>query len=629
MNRSFLQLYEQELRHVREVAADFAAEYPKIGGRLSLQKDLRDTCPDPFVERLLEGFAYLTARVQLKLESEFPTFTQGILETVFPDYLCPGPSCAITQLELDWTDKALLKAPKFPKGSQLNGLRPKEESTSCIFTTAQDVPMLPLEVAQAEYHFRNIGDLFLQRMEGLNMKEVKAALRIRLTLKGIEGQGLAKLETDTVCFYLHGEDRLPSSVLELLLTQSHGVILRDPTDHQYRRAQLLPPKFLRQAGFTEVEALLPINPLSFDGHRILKEYFLLPQRLLFLEISGIQKALVAMPGREIELIFPLKSRRDEISDFVKPELFRLNCTPVINLFRKRADRVPITRGHYEYQVIPDRTRTLDYEVYSVQSVIGYGKTSNEQKDFYPFYLHQDQAQPGATFYSVKRERRALSDQERRFGARSTYPGGEVSLSLVDSDSAPFSPELDQLATICLCTNRHLPLTFPAGIGQTDFIPENSAGIQSVRCLVNPTNPQPSFAEGRFAWRAISHLSLNYLSLLNRGDDGASALREMLRLYAPTPDTAKLIEGIVRIESKPALARSPGGGPVSFIRGIEIDLTLDELKYVGHGAFLFASAMEQFFARYVTLNSFTRLTFHTEQRGNIYTWPTRFGRVPIL
>lgn len=629
MNRGFLQLYEQELRHIRERAAEFAAEYPKIAARLSLNRDLRDTCPDPFVERLLEGFAYLTARVQWKLEAEFPRFTQGILETVYPDYLAPGPSSAIVTFEPEWSDKALLDGVQVPRGSSLQALKPREESTACTFTTAHTVTLLPLDVSQAEYHTRTLPDLFLQRVPNLNPRNVRAAIRIRLSLKGVEGMSLAKLAVDSLDFFLHGEDRLPAAVLELILTRSHGVLVHEPGDAAHRRTTFLPRTNIRHKGFGDDEAMLPQSPRTFEGHRILREYFLLPQRLLFLEITGLQQAVQAIPGREFELIFPLSERQDDVADFVKPDLFRLYSTPAVNLFHRRADRVPLTQTHSEYQVIVDRTRMLDYEIYSIERVTGYGKTSNEQQEFYPFYLQQDRARSAPAFYTVRRERRALSERERRFGAHSSYPGSEVFLSLVDAGCAPFRPEMEQLGVACLCTNRHLPLTMPVGLGSTDFIPANAACVSSVRCLVRPTPPQASFAEGRFAWRTISHLSLNHLSLLDRGEDGASALREILRLYAPNTDAQRLVDGLLRVSSKPGLARSPGAGPVSFVRGIDIDLTLDELKYAGQGVFLFAAALEQFLARCVSINAFTRLTLRTEQRGELHTWPPRTGRIPLL
>jgi type VI secretion system protein ImpG len=626
MNRPFLQIYNEELRHIREVAGDFAAAYPKIASRLSIDRESRDTCPDPFVERLLEGFAYLTSRAQLKLEAEFPRFTQGILETVYPDYLAPSPSAAIVRLEPKWEDKSLLDGLKVARGSLMSSLKLKDEATVCRFTTAHEVTLFPLEVTAANYLTRNIGELNLPP----EFKMARAGLRLRLRLRTAGPEAiLSKLNCDRLPFYLHGEDHLPATVMEEIMARGMGVIIREAGDNLHRRSTFLKMDSVRQAGFEENEAMLPPNPRSFEGHRLLKEHFILPQRALFVEFSGLKPALDRFAGKEFEIIVPLRERKDDITDFVVPSLFQLFCTPAINLFRRRTERAPISQSVHEFQLIVDRTRIFDYEIYSVEKVTGYGRTSSEEQPFFPFYLHQNHRTNAAAFYTCHRVPRALSESERRFGQRSTYPGSEVHVSLVDPDNAPFSPDLEQLSADCWVTNRHLPLDLAIGAGSTDFQAESHMPVVSIRCLAGPTPPRPSVAEGRFAWRAINHLSLNYLSLVSHGENGAEALRELLHLYVVDPHTRAQIDGIRKVSSRPGFARSPGAGPVTFIRGIEVDLTLEDDRFAGSGVYLFASAVEQFLARYVALNAFTRLTLHTEQRGEIMKWPIRTGRIPLL
>jgi type VI secretion system protein ImpG len=153
----------------------------------------------------------------------------------------------------------------------------------------------------------------------------------------------------------------------------------------------------------------------------------------------------------------------------------------------------------------------------------------------------------------------------------------------------------------------------------------------VRCLVGPTSPRPSFAEGRHAWRAISLLSLNYLSLVeDKTSSGILALRELLRLYTSfNVSSQRMLDGLVSVGSRPSLARSPGGGPVVFVRGMDVNLTLDEDRFAGSGVFTLASVLEQFISRYVTLNNYTRLKLSTVQRKEVMTWPPRLGRIPPL
>lgn len=630
MNRTFLELYEIELRHIREHAGEFAAAYPKIAARLALDKESRDTCPDPFVERLLEGFAYLAARVQMKLEAEFPRFTQGILETVYPDYMAPWPSAAIARFEPNYNDKALLTGSSVPRGAILNSLRVKDETTTCTFTTAHPLRLLPFLIAPgkqgAEYLTRNVGELQITRF----CADARAALRVRLVLQGPDDVVLSQVESDRLVFYVHGENQLPATVLESLFSYAQGVLLTTPSSSRHKDATWLPRTALEHVGFAEDEAILPHSPRSFEGHRILREHFLLPQRNQFFAIHGIRAALAKLAGRELEVIIPLAERQDGLEGFVTGDLFQLNCAPVVNLFRKRLDRIPILPGHTEYQAIAERLRIMDFEIHTILDVMGYGRTSTDKQAFHPFYLQPAHSVAPVGFYAVNRLPRTLSENEQHHGARSTYVGSEVFLSLVDPQASPFSPKLEQLAVTALCTNRHLPLTMPKGLGDTDFIPEEHMPVKSIRCLVGPTSPRPSFAEGRQAWRAISLLSLNYLSLVdNQTVTGVLALRELLRLYTYGNATSqRMLDGIVAVESRPALARSPGGGPVVFVRGIDVDLTLDEDRFAGAGVFPLASVVEQFLARYVTLNNYTRLKLKTVQRKEVLTWPPRLGRIPI-
>lgn len=624
MNRAFLELYNEELRHIRERAAEFAIAYPKIAGRLAIDPEARDACPDPFVERLLEGFAFLSARVQLKLEAEFPRFTQGILETVFPDYMAPWPSATIVRFEPKWSDPSLLEGALVPRKAALDSLRLKDEPTTCRFTTAHEVRLYPFEVSEAVYHTRNLAEL---KLNSLGVA-CRAALRIRLKMRGPDDQTLDKVLCDRLPFYLHGEDHLPATVLEEIMARGMGVIVREAGDHNHKRSTRLGSDALEHAGFAEDEAMLPFSPRSFQGHRILREHFLLPQRNLFVALKGLRAAIAKLNGRAFDLIIPLSERREALENFVTPGLFQLYCTPAVNLFHRRSDRVPLGPGFTEYQVVIDRNRTLDYEVYAITDVVGYGKESSDQIPFHPFYLQPAHAPNLGGFYSVNRLPRTLSEKEKKFGAKSSYPGSEVFLSLVDPHAAPFSPNLAQLGVQAWCTNRHLPISMPVGLSDTDFQPEQHLASGSIRCLVRPTTPMPSFAEGRHAWRAISHLSLNYLSMVEKGEDGAEAMRELLRLYMVGRASQAVVDGVHGIKSKPALVRSPGGGPVVFIRGLDVELTLDEDRYAGQGIFPFAAAIEQFLARHVSINGFTRLSLRTAQRREVMTWPPRVGRIPI-
>ena len=207
------------------------------------------------------------------------------------------------------------------------------------------------------------------------------------------------------------------------------------------------------------------------------------------------------------------------------------CSPAINLFSKQLDRINLSNRFSEFHVVADHNRPMDFEIFELENVTGYGAEPGQEQEFRPFYLAKDTDLNQGAFFTTNRVPRVLTAKEKQFGRRSTYAGTEVYLSLVDAACAPYRPDLRQLGIKALCTNRHLPIQMAVGVGRTDFNLDISAPVTAVRCLAGPTVPYPSQAEGRYSWRLISHLALNYLSIIDsKADGGASGLREILKLY---------------------------------------------------------------------------------------------------
>jgi type VI secretion system protein ImpG len=479
------------------------------------------------------------------------------------------------------------------------------------------------EITAAEYLTTAVGGLNLgTRIPGQHA--VQAAVRLRLRVCTRDPAPVSKMKCDRLNLFIHDSDtdHQPASLLEHLLADGLGVVLQEPGDNTHARSTFLPPSALTQGGFSPEEALLPLSPFGFDGHRILREHFLIRQRGLFLDIRGIAQGLSKITTPEVNVIIPLRSRRTEMETFlsISNEVFRLHCTPVINLFRRRSNRAEVRKGCSEHQIIIDRHRMADYEIYSILGLNGYRRGGAEKIEFRPFYLQPSAAGMKPAFYTVNRQRRTLTQNEQR--AALSYAGTEVFVSLVTPDAAPYPADLDQIEADCMVSNRHLPLDIVTGSGHTDFELGGSFPVTSVRCLHKPTKPLPSHAEGSHAWRSISHLSLNYLSI---ADKGAEALRQLLRLYSPGKQHGH-IEGLTAVTSRPSVERSPGPGPACFIRGTEIGIFLDEERFAGMGSFLLLSALEQFLSRQATINCYTRLSMYRlpEEKKEVYKWPVRMG-----
>ena len=624
MDPRLLDYYNSELLHVRESAAEFAKEFPKIAGRLALEGA---DCADPYVERLLEGFAFLAARVQLKIDAEFPTFTQHLLEMVFPGFLAPVPSMVMVRFEPDLAEAGLAQGLEVPRGSVLRA-RPSSlpgATTACEFRTAHGVKLWPIELLEAKYLAYPPE---LPRELQVNQK-VQAAVRLRL--RATAGLSFDQIALDRLPVHFTGNPGVASRLHEAVLSSPLGVLVM-PANPKARWFHFADASEVRRLGYSDDEALLPPPARSFRGYRLLREYFAFPSRYHFAEIGGLRKGLARCREDEVDVLVLLGRSDTTLENVVDTANFSLYCTPAINLFSKRADRIHLSHRVNEHHVVPDRTRPMDFEVYDATEVTGFGSSLDQEQRFQPLYASVDQTSAAADgFYTLRRAPRMQSAKQKRVGTRTNYVGTEVFMSFVDPAAAPYAEQLTQISVNTLCTNRDLPLIMPTG-GQSDFRLDAAAPVRAVRCLGVPSRPLEPALDGSLAWRCISHLSLNYLSLTDLNEqDGAAALREMLRLYARDNESVvrRHLEGIRSVRVEPITRRMPGRGPVTFGRGMEVRLACDERAFEGTGAFLLGSVLEEFFARHASLNSFTETALDVVGRGEVMRWPTRFGQRPVL
>lgn len=625
MDPRLLHYYNQELQHLREMGAEFAEQFPKIAARLGMDGI---EVADPYVERLVEGVGFLAARVKLKLDAEFPRFTQRLLEIVFPNFLAPTPAMLVAQFQPDLNEPNLARGVVVPRGTSMRGALGSGDQTACEFRTAHDVTLWPLQIAAAEY-FSYAPDLPLASLP----VGAKVSGGIRLRLRSTAGLNFNQIDLDSLRIFFSGAEETAYKLHELCLGAPLGMLVGPPGRPSSGR-EFVPARAVRAAGFQDDQALLPVSLRGFQGYRLLQEYFAFPQRFLFADLGGLAPAFRRHGGDELEIVLLFERGEPAMESVVDAGNFALFCTPAVNLFPRRADRIHLSEGAYEYHVVVDRTRPMDFEIHEVTEVRGFGVGADSEQAFLPFYAasHMEPAEHTA-YYMIQREPRLLSAGQKRTGARTSYIGSEVFLSLVDPCEAPFRSDLRQLAVSALCTNRDLPLLMPLGAGKTDFSLDAAVPVQAIRCLKGPSRPSSPLREGGRAWLAVNHLSLNYLSLMdNDAREGAAVLREMLGLYATGADRAGMsrqIEGVRSVRVQPVVRRLPMPGPIACGRGLEITLEVDDLAFQGGSAFLFGAVMEQFFARYVSINAFTETVLRSGARGEIMRWTPRCGGRAIL
>jgi type VI secretion system protein ImpG len=621
MDRRLIGYYERELQYMRDLGGEFAREFPKIAGHLGLSAF---ECADPYVERLLEGFAFLAARVQLKLDSEFPRFTEHLLEMVYPNYLAPTPSIAVVRFEPNPRQAALAQGFSVPRWSSLRAPLGNGQSTACIYRTGRPVTLWPIEITSIR-HTNFTGDLGEFKLA--SPRQVKSTLRIRL--RSLNKVPFNELAIEHLPLFIRGQDTPSARLFELIHGATIGVLIkRDETPGSI----VCRSGRVSHVGLDDDDALLPSVPNSFEGYRLLQEYFALPSAFQFAELRNLQSGLAACPDEELEIVLVLDKHDASLESGIAPGQLALFCTPVVNLFEHAADRIHLSNRVNEYHVVADRTRPLDLEVHSVKAVVGHGSSANQRRDFRSFYSCTDRTANDASpaYFTLHRRQRTHSSREQWVGARSRYAGSEVFISLVDGREGPYSSDLKQLAVSTLCTNRDLPLALAVGEGATDFQLGSGAPVASVRCVAGPSAPRPSHAWGQTAWRLISHLSLNYLSITNSGEQGAASLRELLQLYGDLadPSVSRQINGLSSIVSTPIVRRLPLEGPATFGRGLSLNLTCDEIAFEGTGVFILGAVLERFFSKFISINSFTETVLTTKQRGEVMRWPARIGGRPL-
>ena len=623
MDPRLLRYYNQELRYLREMGGEFAREFPKVAARLGMEGL---EVADPYVERLLEGSAFLAARVQLKQDAEFPQLAQRLLDMVCPNLGAPMPSMLVAQLQ-PAADPNLVSGFKVARGSTLLGPRTNLGPTRCEFRTAQDVMLTPVSVTQVEY-FLNAADL---NLSALPLRErPRSGVRIRMELPA--GLTFSQLSFGQLRFYMGGMQDVAMRLHELATGHCVGLLAGTPGRGGDASRRFLTPDHVQAVGHDDDQAMLPVTLRGLSGTRLMQEYFAFPQRFLFLDVDGLAPAFAACSGNSFELVMLFGRYEPGLEGSGEPANFALHCVPAINLFERRAERIQVDDRATAFQVIPDRLAVSDYEVFDVSAVTGFSNDSDELNFLPLFAVPQADPTGAAGFFSCVREPRLTSDRVKREGPRSAYVGTEVFLSLVDVQRAPYRQELRQLGAQILCTNRDLPLFMPLGSTQGELSLEGRAPLQGISVVAGPSRPGSAQREGALAWRLLSLLSLNYLSLVDEDPErGALALRELLGLFANTSDVGlkRQIEGVRGVRVKPVVRRHPAPGPIAFGRGLEIQLSVDELNFEGGSAMLLGAVLHRYFSRHVSMNSFVQTSLVSMSRGELKRWQPLPGARALL
>jgi len=611
MSEELVPYYNRELSYIRRLGAEFAQAHPKIAARLLLGPNGTE---DPHVERLIEAFAYLNARIRHKLDDDFPEIAEAMLGVLYPHYQVPIPSMAMVQFVLDRGQADLVGGYTISRESTLEADWP--DGDPCRFRTCYPVTLFPIEVVSASLTGRPFAAPPVARAGD-------AVAVLRLQLQGFSKEiTFSQLAAGSLRFYLSGQGQHVFALYELLFNNTLAIALAtSPRDPQ---PVVLGPQNVRPVGFEQDQGMLPYTARSFLGYRLLTEYFTFPEKFLFFDLAGLGPKVVK-PANTLEIFFYLNRSTMDLEQNVAANTFRLGCTPAVNLYRQRAEPIALTHTETEYRVVPDARRPLAGEIYSIDRVTA-TSPEGEQVEYQPFYSFKHAA--------VREGQKAFWHATRRPAAESGAKGDrgtEVYLSLVDLGFSPAAPPQWTLDVETTCLDRDRPSRLPFGEGQPVLRLSQGAPLSRIVCLTRPTATlRPALKHGSL-WRLISHLSLNHLSLAD-SEEGADALREILKLYdfADSAETRAMIDGVLSVRARRVVGRSAGEPRGGFCRGLEVTILFDEERFAGSGVFLFAGVLERFLGLYCSVNSFSRLIATTNKReGELRRWPPRAGETVLL
>lgn len=650
MNREFLEYYNKELKILYERSKEFAEEYPGVAERLG---GLTEEKMDPGLAGLLEGAAFMAARVQLKLKSEFSEFTSALLEHLLPSYLSPIPSHTLVQAVPAFEDPNLAGGLVFPAGSYMDAVYVEQERrVQCRYQSSSDLVIWPLSLEVAEYYS---GPAPLQAL-GLEVASGTAAgLRLgfhRRTSRPeddkegapIPGGPVNKLAVDRLPIHLAGTAADTIALYEQLFADCRRITVRwldSFGDPKFVGASV---DMLEQIGFDEAERGIGHDDRVFPGFELLREFFAFPQKFIGFRLTGLKRLLSRIEANAFDVLFEFDTSVARLASLVNRSMFALYAVPATNLFEMTCSRIPVARNEHEHHVVPDRSRWLDFEAHRVLEVFAHYPGNKEKVRVFPLYSLPDGNVHGsdALYYTIRRLPRQRTAQERRFGTQSSYLGSEIYLSLLEPVDVDERERVRELSVRALVSNRHLTDQLPIGEAGADFFLVDDTSVP-LKCIAGPTPPRESVVllerrkrdtlpAGQIMWKLINFLSLNHLGLTDRNArDRAGGLRELLALFTDLSDTVteQRIRGIRSVSSRPIVRRLRQENGFNAARGIEVTVTIDEKAFEGNGIFVLGAILDRFFAEYTSLNSFTETVIESVQRGPVKRWPPRAGMGKLL
>lgn len=602
--------YMGELDYLRIAGSEFARRCPHVAKALDLTTHDRT---DPHVQRLIESFAFLTARLQRSYDAQLPEIPAALLDVLYPQLTAPIPAMMVATFHTDPAQSRSIAGITVPAGTALITRAVSQgDEIVCRFRTGYPVALWPLEVADAGID-PPTAHPFLDARPG-----VQRVLRIRLRCQG--HRSFAEFTPSSLRFYLSPLIGNRDELYELLFAEPPEIAIsavsRAGTVGDTPRA--VPGARLCQVGLGGEEALLPSPPTAHQAYGLLQEYFAFPEKFMFFDIAGLPPGVFGT-GTEADLLILLPAApRQRIT--LPAESVLLRCTPVLNLFPRVSEPIRIDHTQLEYRLVADLRRSSHAEIHSVLRVTRISAATGKGETMQPLFsfARADRDDNGTAFYFIRRGRSPFATDNSQ----------ELLLSVIDPDLNPDLPAGDTVFAHLLCTNRGLTDQMGRGVRLDVEVDLPVAGVASV---TRPTREIPPPAQGKALWQLVSHLSLNHLSLTG-GDEGMAALRGIIRLYDLANATGRdRMSGLIHLSSQRVVRRIGDDAWRGFCRGVQVTLVFDAERYPTPDLYLLGSVLSRFFGLHAAVNAFTELVIvrRNGQREETWSWPAVTGETQLL
>lgn len=580
----FSRYFQSELTYLRELGREFAARHPAFAGLFA------ERGGDPDVERLLEGFAFLTARIRERIDDAVPEVIEAVAEMVVPQAVRTLPACSV--VEFVPKPAARKNVHLLPEGTEV-GARAVDGSSPLFRTTAPTV-LLPLELGDCRL------DAGRARTPTIDIP--------------ISRFSTSRPDTDRVRIFVHAPAAQASTLSLWLARHLAEVTLRFGNVGEESVVRVAPR--MRHVGVDGSMDMLPWPELAPDGLRLLQELFTLPSKLAFFELDGLFAAWSDDAPNDAVLRLAFDGPPD-LPERLEPETFRLHCVPVINLFRVAADPITLDLRSHEHLVRAAGFSPHHAEVYSVDQVTSIRRRDQRRRIYTPFYAfrHLEAARAEQAFYTLRRVRSPLDD------AIDTY----VSV-MTPRDVEPALDE-EVLSLDLTCTSRRL--TEDLRVGDISVPTPRSPTVATFTNLTRVSKPvRPSPGAERH-WRTVAHLALN-LGTITR----AEPLRALLSLYNLHEEAdhqlgrtnARRVDAVREVTTRSS-RRVVEGIPLP---GFATRIVLEDAGFASFGdAFLFGCAIDSLFASEAPLNLFSELRIELHPSTREISWTPRTGTQPLL